>query len=216
MNSNNLESVPTRGRTLDYAAKLYDALIPIVSFGKDEFYFKETLKILELKKDDNILDLGCGTGHLSQFAHSLVPDGAITGIDAAGKMIQIARNKEIAPNAFFDVAAAEKLPYDDNSFDKVCSLFFYHHIDKELKELSIKEAFRVLKPGGIFVIVDIDKPTTLFGTFCILCGEVLFHQPEIKENRLGVLNDVLKTGPFKSTEKLNHYLGYVSLFKMVK
>ena len=56
MSSTKLESVPTLGRTLDYAAKLYDALIPIVSFGKDEFYFKETLNVLKIKKSDKILE----------------------------------------------------------------------------------------------------------------------------------------------------------------
>jgi len=210
------ESAETRGRTLDHAATLYDTVGYIFSLGQTAFHFKKTIEALQICETDTILDVGCGTGVLQGLLSPLLPRGKIVGIDAAAKMIQVARKKRSFDNVIFTVAAAEKLPYEDNSFDKVCSLFFFHHVDYELKVLAVKEIRRVLKPGGIFVVTDIDKPTNFFGKWCLFCGETLFRQPEIGENRKGMLPFAFRDGGFKEHQLLGHWLGYNSIYKMSK
>jgi len=213
------KTVNTRGRTLDHAANLYDTLAPIMSLGRTNFYFRRCIKVMALEPNHRLLDIGCATGHLSEFLENTLDatqGGQIVGIDAAPKMIEVANKKNIGPWASFDVVAAESLPYESESFDRVTSLFFFHHVDYELKVACLNEAYRVLKPGGSFILVDIDKPTNWFGTFVILCGEKLFRQPEIKENRLGFLQKAIEKSQFTSVEKLASWNGYVSMYKLEK
>ena len=62
-----LQSVPTRGRTLDHAARVYDALEPILLLGKQAAYDRHLLTLLAPRAADRILDLGCGTGVLTRL-----------------------------------------------------------------------------------------------------------------------------------------------------
>ena len=146
-----IPSIPTRGRTLDYAASIYDLLEPVCLLNKQAEYDRTILDILALQPTDKILDIGCGTGVLCQMiAQQLQPEngGTVTGIDAAGKMIEVARKKRGNDHCLFEPMAAENLTFDDESFDSVVSSLFYHHVPLDLKKQSLSEAFRVLKPGG--------------------------------------------------------------------
>lgn len=90
------KSVPTRGRTLDYAAFLYDVLEPVLMLGKLTEYDEKILSLLDLSPAHRVLDLGCGTGVLtSRIADQLdaAAGGICIGIDAAAKMIRLARRK---------------------------------------------------------------------------------------------------------------------------
>jgi ubiquinone/menaquinone biosynthesis C-methylase UbiE len=61
------QSIPTRGRTLDYAAVVYDFLEPILLLGKQAEYDHHIVSLLELHQEDRVLDLGCGTGVLTRM-----------------------------------------------------------------------------------------------------------------------------------------------------
>ena len=213
-------SAVTRGRTLDYAAPLYDWLSPLMTFGHEKRIGEKALGLLNLKGSEKIIDVGCGTGTLTIGAGRLLSaekGGLIVGVDAASKMIQRARKKAAGMRQIqFDVAAAERLPYDDESFDHALSTFFFHHIDAELKLKALNEMWRVLKKGGIAVIADVDTPTNLFGKICAWSGYVLFHQDEIKENIKGKLKDTMRQSRFGDFTVISRHLGYISLFLLKK
>jgi len=217
---NNECSVPTRGRTLDYAASVYDALSPLMTFGHEKRMGQTALKLLALKGNETIIDIGCGTGTLTrQAAHQLSAEkgGRIVGIDAAAKMIRLARKKAAGiPNIQYDVAAAERLSYNDETFDLALSTFFFHHIDRELKETALNEMWRVLKKGGKAVIVDVDTPTSLFGKICAWSGYILFHQEQIRENIEGKLRTAMQSSRFGGFKFVSSHLGYVSIFMLQK
>jgi ubiquinone/menaquinone biosynthesis C-methylase UbiE len=61
-----LESILTRGRTLDHAAFIYDFCEPQLMLGKQAEYERQIVSLLELEKSDQVLDLGCGTGVLTR------------------------------------------------------------------------------------------------------------------------------------------------------
>jgi ubiquinone/menaquinone biosynthesis C-methylase UbiE len=214
-----IPSIPTKGRTLDYAASVYDVLEPLCLFNKQAEFDNTLIQTLAPQPSDAILDLGCGTGVLCQKISKLLdPDkgGCITGIDAAGKMIEAARSKRGAPNCRFEAMAAENLGFPDASFDAVISSLFYHHVPLDLKQQSLQEAFRVLKPGGRLVIADMHKPTSFLGALVSHASRWLLMQPQIGENIRGVLPGLIEEAGFLPPQTVAHYFGYIAVFSTTK
>jgi len=208
-------SADTRGRTLDHAAKVYDFCEPILLLGKQGAYNREIVALLALEPGQRALDLGCGTGELTRMiADGLdaARGGQAVGIDAAAKMIQVARKKRGNDTCRFDVVAAESLPYEDASFDAVVSSLFFHHVDLELKQRTLAESFRVLKPGGKLVIADMHIPTTWMGWLVSWTSRWFFMQPQIAENIRGVLPRVMTEAGFSPPAIRAVYFGYISIF----
>jgi ubiquinone/menaquinone biosynthesis C-methylase UbiE len=214
-----IPSVPTRGRTLNYAAPVYDILEPLCLLSKQAEYDDTLIATLAPQPADKILDVGCGTGLLCQrISHLLDPsqDGCVTGIDAAGKMIASARKKRGSAHCRFEAMAAERLDFADASFDAVISSLFYHHVPLDLKRQSLQEAFRVLKPGGRLVVADMDKPTTFMGALVSHASRWLFMQPQIGENIRGMLPELIIAAGFLPPQTVAHYFGYITLFSTTK
>lgn len=209
----------TEGVTLDHAAKVYDLLAPLMTLGLERRYHRMVIRELALRGDERILDIGCGTGTLTRDIAAALTDknkSLCTGLDAAEKMIEIARRKAAGtPNIRFDSAIAERLPYENASFDASVSTFFFHHIHFELKKKVLAETARVLKPGGRFIIVDVDVPTTWFGAVCARSGHWLFQQNEIAENIEGKLREAFGASPFK-WKAISHHSGYITVFELKK
>ena len=99
------------------------------------------VKFRDGKFSDRILDVGCGTGFVSQ----LYPNFDITGIDISDGMLERNPYKWIK-------AAAEAIPFGDNHFDFVVCRSLLHHLDDPA--IGLREMVRVLKPGGKFACWD--------------------------------------------------------------
>lgn len=210
-----LKSVPTKGRTLDHAALVYDMVEPVLLMGKQAKYDRHIVSLLELGEGSRVLDLGCGTGVLTRMiGDRLNPDagGRAVGIDAAGKMIRVARKKRADAACSFEAMAAESLYFEDGSFDAVVSSLFFHHVQLDLKERALSEAFRVLRPGGRLVIADMHVPTTPMGALVSHVSRWFFMQPQIGENIRGVLPGVIEGAGFGPPEIRAVYFGYIAIF----
>lgn len=209
----------TEGITLDHAAAVYDFLAPLMTLGLERHFHRIVIEQLTLHGDEQILDIGCGTGTLTRDIANALADktrSLCIGLDAAEKMIRIARIKSSKiPNIQFDAAIAEALPYPSGKFDGIVSTFFFHHIHFELKKQVLAEVARVLKPGGRFLIVDVDVPTTWFGSLCARSGHWLFQQNEIAENIEGKLRDALDESGFV-WNVISHHSGYITVFELTK
>jgi len=117
---------------------------------------RESLPMLReaanIRSGIRVLDVGSGPGHI---AGALSQDGAaVTGIDFSAQMVEVA--KKHYPDVSFLEADAERLPFDDESFDAVVSNFVIHHLSRP--EVVFREVCRVLKPGGRFAFVVFEKP----------------------------------------------------------
>lgn len=217
--SANKPVLKTSGRTLDHAAPVYDLLAPLMTLGVEGRCGRDVIELLELKGGEKVLDAGCGTGKLTvELARQLAGSAGslVAGIDAAEKMLEVARRKagDIG-NLRFDAAIAEELPYKDKSFDCYVSTFFFHHIDAGLKRKALLEAWRVLRPGGRGVIVDVDVPYNLFGSICAWSGYLLFQQEEIRENIRGELRSALDDSHLQ-WKAVRRRLGYITTFILEK
>jgi tRNA (uracil-5-)-methyltransferase TRM9 len=98
---------------------------------------------------DRILDLGCGNGRLLKVLRGRKME--YFGLDTSKKLIEIARREH--PQNRFEVGDILNLPYSDDFFNKVFVIRTLHHIpSKEFRLQALREARRVLKPGGLLVL----------------------------------------------------------------
>jgi len=104
------------------------------------------------------VDLGTGPGTLSVELGRLLPEAKIIGIDPSSEMLEIARmNAHESGISNFETRTgrAEEMPVEANSADLVVSQFSLHEWENPQKGLS--EVFRVLRPGGSFVVRDLNR-----------------------------------------------------------
>ncbi len=100
-----------------------------------------------VKKDDLVLDAGCGSGYL----YPLLNKADYIGVDFSEKLIEIARTRY--PEGCFQRADLLGLDFRDNYFDEIFSIGVLHQIpSKEKRRQFLREMHRVLKPGGILTI----------------------------------------------------------------
>ena len=215
----NRETVPTRGRTLDHAALVYDILEPLLFLGRQAEYDRHIVSLLELDGAHQVLDLGCGTGVLTRMIADRLDaamGGRAVGIDAAAGMVAVARKKRAAVNCSFEAMAAESLKFEDGAFDAVVSSLFFHHVPLDLKAEALSEALRVLRPGGQLVIADMHVPGTWMGALVSHVSRWFFMQPQIGENIRGVLPGLMEGAGFEKPELVATYFGYIALFRTRK
>ncbi len=106
---------------------------------------------LQVQPRDHVLEIGFGPGVALAELTRLTPDGFVAGIDHSEEMLRMAeqRNHRAIMQEGVELAfgAADELPYEDDSFDKLLCVNVLHFWKTPAKELS--EALRVLKPGGL-------------------------------------------------------------------
>jgi ubiquinone/menaquinone biosynthesis C-methylase UbiE len=111
-------------------------------------------RISKRLRGKRVLEIGCGTGYLTQILKEEYKATKVTGIDISPKSIEKA--EELYPNNKFEVMRGEKLTFDDESFDVVISIQTIEHIKNYSQHL--KEVYRVLKDKGIYLIETPNKP----------------------------------------------------------
>ncbi len=131
----------------DLYAEFYDKKFKFLdSFEKDEL-----MRMVGDINGKKVLDVGCGTGRLER---KLIDAGAeIIGIDVSSEMIKAAKKK--FPKVEFVKGDIENLPFEDEAFDLVVCSFVVVHL-KNLDK-AFEEIYRVLKPGGTFVLTNINQ-----------------------------------------------------------
>jgi demethylmenaquinone methyltransferase/2-methoxy-6-polyprenyl-1,4-benzoquinol methylase len=146
-------------KMFDTISKEYDGLNRVISFGIDVKWRKKVVAIVGETHPENILDIATGTGDL---AINLVKTEAkkIIGLDISEGMLEVGRQKIITKNLGktieLVVGDSEDLPFDNNTFDAITVAFGVRNFENLEKGLS--EILRVLKPNGIFVILETSVP----------------------------------------------------------
>lgn len=123
---------------------------PIFAAGEELEWIKAAANT---KGHEHLLDIGCGAGHTVFSFSDIISKGI--GIDVTQKMIEVAAalaKERQLKHITFEQAAAEALPFADDSFDIVTCRFAAHHFPNLPAAMS--EISRVLKKGGAFLLVD--------------------------------------------------------------
>lgn len=137
----------------DEVAPTYDFLNHLLSLGIDNYWrsaaARQAAGLTKGIESPAMLDVATGTGDLAN-ALSKIPGARVAGMDLSPEMLAIARKKY--PGIEFSEGYAEKLPYQDNSFDIVSAGFGARNFEDLLA--GLKEFHRVLKPGGHTLIIE--------------------------------------------------------------
>lgn len=138
----------------------YDGLNRVISFGIDVKWRKKVLKMVSAKNPQSVLDIATGTGDLA-ILMSQTGATEIIGLDLSAGMLEVGRNKIVERNLSDKIQMvqgdSENLPFEDNRFDAITVAFGVRNF--ETLEKGLAEILRVLKPGGIFVILETSVPT---------------------------------------------------------
>jgi len=165
-----------------------------------------------------LLDIGTGSASLIIKAAKAFPEAALTGIDYWGNNWEYSKNlcetnakiEAVSNRIEFIKASASQLPFPDCEFDALISCLTFHEVkDEKNKTTVLNEAYRVLKPGGVFVFLDLFMDTEIFGDYNTFLNEArslctsgfeaveldtLLKLPGILKNKKSLGNAVLLIG----------------------
>jgi demethylmenaquinone methyltransferase/2-methoxy-6-polyprenyl-1,4-benzoquinol methylase len=160
MGSTNNPRDRTVQRMFDRIAWRYDLLNRVISFRLDARWRKKAVSAVVKNGHERIVDLGTGTGDLTfTAAKSLEGAGKVIGLDFSFKMLELARAKrESEGNNRVELLQASALvpPFRDEVFDGVMTAFVLRNVS-DLR-LFFVQSFRLLKPGGRLVSLDMFPP----------------------------------------------------------
>ncbi len=148
-------------RTWSYKYQwLYDSIsrLAALSVGGEKRFRHLALQGLEINADTEILDLCCGAGQTTQFLVQC--SKRVTGLDISP--VALERASKNVPQARYVEGLAEDIPLPDQQFDLVHTSAALHEMNPQQLERIMREVYRVLKPGGIFTLVDFHQPNNLF------------------------------------------------------
>lgn len=144
----------------DTISENYDGLNRVISFGIDTSWRKKVIDLVKQTNPKNALDIATGTGDLAiSLAEAGIPK--VVGLDLSEGMLSVGRKKIIEKKLDHIIEMtqgdSEALPFENDSFDAITVAFGVRNF--ETLENGLKEILRVLKPGGIFVVLETSVPT---------------------------------------------------------
>jgi demethylmenaquinone methyltransferase/2-methoxy-6-polyprenyl-1,4-benzoquinol methylase len=137
----------------------YDNLNRVISFGIDVKWRKKVLKIVSDKKPKVILDIATGTGDLAILLAQTNAE-KIIGLDISAGMLEVGKKKveekKLSNIIELVLGDSENMPFEDNYFDAITVGFGVRNFEN--LEKGFAEILRVLKPNGVFVILETSVP----------------------------------------------------------
>ncbi|KAF2329675.1 bifunctional demethylmenaquinone methyltransferase/2-methoxy-6-polyprenyl-1,4-benzoquinol methylase UbiE [Flavobacterium ginsenosidimutans] len=137
----------------------YDNLNRVISFGIDVKWRKKVLKIVSDKKPKVILDIATGTGDLAILLSQTNAE-KIIGLDISAGMLEVGKKKveekKLSNVIELVLGDSENMPFEDNYFDAITVGFGVRNFEN--LEKGFAEILRVLKPNGVFVILETSVP----------------------------------------------------------
>lgn len=150
-------------KVLESAPYRYDKGIKILTLGKITKAYDRS--IMQIKKDDIVLDIGCGTGMLT--IRAAIKGAKVTGIDINPEMLEIARirieNSDYKEHVkLIEMGVAELDTFDENEFDIIMSSLCFSELSQDELSYTLKHSRKILKQNGLLIIADEIKSKSLF------------------------------------------------------
>ncbi|MDJ0745624.1 MAG: class I SAM-dependent methyltransferase [Xenococcaceae cyanobacterium MO_167.B27] len=218
----------TDGYLSDLSANLYDLQVELLFNGSADAMRRRILKPLKQglqvfsdisDSQIRVLDVACGTGRTLRMIRSALPKARLFGTDLSPAYLRKANEllSEI-PGELPQLLQgnAENLPYTDNYFHSISSVFLFHELPPNARQEVINECYRMLQPGGTLVICDSmqvsDSPDfqTMMDNF-----PVLFHEPYYRHYSTDNLEERLAKAGFVDIRTESHFVSKYWIAKKV-
>lgn len=219
-------------KMFDTISKEYDSINRIMTFGIDIKWRKKVIALIAKNNPKKILDIASGTGDLAIMAAQKIDANEIIGIDISKGMLEIGEKKitklDLSKRIKMQLADSENLPFEANYFDAITVAFGVRNFEN--LDTGIKEINRVLKPGGIFVVLETSVPTypiikqlyLLHSNFLLpLFGKLFSKDPKaytyLSESAKNfpygtTFNNILQKNGFKEVQNKPQTLGVASIY----
>ncbi len=203
----------TDGWLSDRSARLYDANVELLFGGTADVMRRMSLppllSALAGRSTPRVLDVACGTGRLLVQLAKAHPTARLFGVDLSEPYLAKAR-RWLGDRASLVAENAEHLPFIEGYFDAVSSVFLFHELPRDARRAVVREAFRVLRPGGVFVVNDsaqLSESPEL--EIFLRTFPVNFHEPYYKGYIADPLEDLLAECGFEVTSCEPHFVSKV-------
>jgi len=145
---------PVKVRSLfNQLAPSYDRLNRLFSLGMDVGWRKQLVATVARQNPSKVLDLACGSGDVTTMLREALPPAQVAGLDFSRPLLNQARDRGLSE---LTEADALKLPFAEGSFDAVTIAFGLRNFSN--REAGLEEIARILKPGGVFGLLEFSPP----------------------------------------------------------
>ena len=145
---------PVKVRSLfDELSPNYDRLNRLFSVGMDIGWRKQLVAAVARQSPARVLDLACGSGDVTTMLRAALPKTQVVGLDYSRSLLAQAKARGLPELAEAD---ALQLPFSDGCFDAVTIAFGLRNFSD--RTAGLKEIARVLKPGGVFGLLEFSPP----------------------------------------------------------
>lgn len=182
---------------------LYDGLL--ARFLAEDEWKARLVEVVAPAPGNAILDLGCGTGTLALRLKRACPGASLIGIDPDPVQLERARAKAAGEGVAirWERAFADALPLAEASVDIVVSSLVLHHLRAEAKRAALREARRVLRPGGRILIADWADPDDVVMKLAYLPVQILDGFANTNDNLQGLLPAMMREAGFDGVREIH-------------
>ncbi|MEM9500500.1 MAG: methyltransferase domain-containing protein [Pseudomonadota bacterium] len=214
----------TRGAESLEAGAVYDRGLAVFSMGLmganlDDIGLSMSQYIKQRYPDfapQRILDTGCTIGHNTLPWKQAYPDAEVIAIDAAPGPLAYgsARAKMQGQDVAFRQMCADDLAFEDESFDVVWSSMFLHELSKKQRAKAFDEAYRVLKPGGLVIHMELppNEQMGAFDGFYLDWDSYYNNEPYYKGYRDEVPRDLCARAGFREEEFFDFVVPSIGIY----
>ena len=203
----------------DFLSEYYDLAIKLTMPEKK--FRNKLIDFVNPVADEKILEFGFGTAENIIILKQRFPKSNIQGVDIDPKIKSIAEYKlsKAGIHAELFLYDGEKLPFEDNSFDKIYSSLVFHQLDKLTKIKCLLEIHRILKPNGELIIGDWGKAKTKLMRLTFYLVQLLDGFKTTNDNVNGLMPKYISDDHFKDVNEIdfiNTSIGTYSYYKAKK
>ena len=215
----------TDGYLSNMSANLYDLQVELLFNGAADIMRRRILaplkmgleKLVSGQNSDaiatqklRVLDIACGTGRTLKFIRATLPKASLYGVDLSPNYLKKANkllSEDLGKLPQLLQGNAENLPFRAKYFQGITCVFTFHELPPIVRQKVLEEAFRVIQPGGVFVICDsiqiCDEPdfATMLENF-----PAMFHEPYYKNYITDNLEERLEKAGFVNIATEVHFV----------
>jgi len=204
----------TDGWLSDRSARLYDASVEFLFAGTADIMRRMAMPPVVTAPRDaarpRVLDVACGTGRFLAQLHRALPHAKLFGLDLSAPYLKQAASLLDGADVSLVNDNAEAMPWSDGHFDAVTSVFLFHELPADARRRVMREAWRVLKPGGRFVVCDSAQLADSAVLEPVLLGfPAAYHEPYYKSYLRDDLAAVMRSGGFEVESSEPHLVSKV-------